>query len=232
MSNIMRKINCLLVTLLLGVALFSSCTEEANLAKEPQPERLAKSYLQGQMPNLEGAGMMNIHPPNDSLRYAFEGDLELKSREVARAQQVLDAEGDWITMNQIYRDWLVESKTNLHAWYEQQAAANQALYQLFVHFPEEVRNSDDVIFYANILIEWESANAWRMAQSLAYLQVYWPEKKIREVAMICLNSTALPATEDLQKKIVDKSTMPFLRDMMQRQLEGMEMLNEFSLEKN
>lgn len=228
----MRRINSLFIMLLCSFALFAACTEEVNLAKESQPERLAKAYLQGQMPNLEDAGMMNIKPPNDSLRYAFEADLGLKSREVDLAQQLLAAEGDWPTMNRIYRDRLANNKDNPHAWYEQQMAANQALYKLFVHFPAEVRNPEDVTFYTEILVDWHSANAWRMAQSLAYLQADWPAEKIHEAAHVCLNSEALPDVEDLQQKIADESTMPFLRDMMQRQLEGMDMLGEFSLEKH
>jgi hypothetical protein len=224
----MKLVNQILAFLLLSLFLFSACSEESNLTQESQPERLAKAYLKGQMPNLEGAGMMNILPPNDSLRYAFENDLELKSREVARAQLLLAAEGDWPAMNKIYRDFLSESKASPHAWYEQQVAANQALYQLFVHFPEETRNPKDVIFYTKILMDWECANAWRLAQSLTFLQAHWSEEQIREVALICLHSPALPAIEDLQKKVTDESTMPFLRDMMKRQLAGMKMLNEFS----
>lgn len=218
--------------LLIVLTLFASCSEEATLASESQPQRLEKAYLQGQMPNLEGAGMMNIQPPNDSLRYAFESDLELKAREVDLANEVWDAAGDWPAVNRIYRAYLANSQHNPHAWYEQQMAANQALYQLFVHFPEEVRNPEDVGFYTEILIGWQSANAWRVAQSLAYLQASWPESKLQEAARICLNSKALPDSGDLQEKMTDEKMMSFLRDMMRRQVEGMERLKEFSLEGN
>lgn len=228
----MKLVNQILAFLLISLFLCAACSEETNLAKVPQPERLAKAYLQGQMPNLEGAGMMNILPPNDSLRYAFESDLELKSREVARAQLLLAAEGEWTAMNKMYRDCLAESKTSPHAWYEQQVLANQALYQLFVHFPKEIRNPEDVIFYTNTLLVWESANAWRMAQTLTYLQDYWSDEQIREAALICLNSTALPVVEELRKQIADDKTMPFLRDMMNLHLAGLGILHEYAEVKN
>ncbi len=228
MKNLPHRI----LLLLMGFSLLASCSEEAIIQNEPQPARLAKAYQQGQMPQLEGAGMMNIQPPSDSLRYAFENDLELKSREVGLAQDVLASEGDWPALNRTYRNFLREGKGSPHAWYEQPMAANQALYQLFVHFPTEVRYPEDVIFYTEILLHWQSANAWRMAQSLRYLQDFWPEARIRAAAAHCLKSPALPEEEALRAEANDEKALPFLRDMMRKHLEGVGILKVLALAKN